>query len=290
MDFDFSAFLVLLTAVTGVIWWFDAWFLAPKRRQVFAITQEKEKAQMPDQTPEPGASSDESLAHTPYQEPILVEYAKSFFPVILIVLLLRSFLVEPFRIPSGSMLPTLLVGDFILVNKYAYGVRLPVLNIKIIDVDSPERGDVVVFRYPKDPSVDYIKRVVGLPGDEIVYRDKVIYVNGVAQSQSPNGIYEDTGTNLAMSGSQRLVESLGDVKHDILHRDLPSLDGRWEVPQGHYFMMGDNRDNSSDGRRWGFVPEENLVGSAFFVWMSWNGDSNGILDKIRFSRLGNVIQ
>ena len=285
MDFDFAAFLVFLTLVTGVIWLFDGLFLAPKRHQLASGSG----GQAPGA--EQGKESDsggETQSASEYREPIIVEYAKSFFPVILIVLLLRSFLVEPFRIPSGSMLPTLLVGDFILVNKHAYGVRLPVLNIKVLEMGEPQRGDVVVFRYPDNPSIDYIKRVVGLPGDEIEYRNKIDYVNGKPQPQSPDGVYEDAGTSLSMSGANKLVESLGTVEHDILHRGIPSMDGHWKVPAGHYFMMGDNRDNSSDSRRWGFVPEANLVGEAFFVWMSWDSDKTGILDKVRFGRLGKV--
>jgi signal peptidase I len=219
------------------------------------------------------------------KEPWWIEYPKSFFPVILIVFLLRSFLVEPFKIPSGSMIPTLLVGDFILVNKYTYGIRLPVINKKIIDINEPERGDVMVFRYPDDPSVDYIKRVVGLPGDKLAYQNKRLTINGREVPLSENGDY------LLKDKIQYLklyTERLGKTEHSILldttePAALPyvkqfPLRGNCiynnngvacEIPPGHYFMMGDNRDNSSDSRVWGFVPEANIVGKAFFIWFNF---------------------
>jgi len=200
--------------------------------------------------------------------------------------LLRSFLVEPFRIPSGSMMPTLLVGDFILVNKYAYGIRLPVLNRKVVDLGEPQRGDVVVFRFPKDPRVDYIKRVVGVPGDHVVYRNKTLFINGKQVPQIPQGSYIGTGSGLSMSGAELRREALGDVKHDILV--VPRVSGvetDTVVPAGHYFVMGDNRDNSNDSRYWGFVPDENLVGRAFMIWMNWDSAASGV----GWERIGDSI-
>jgi signal peptidase I len=282
MSFDFPTFLVAATALTGGIWLADALFFAPKRRRLSAAA---------------ASGSLEAAAETPargYKEPVLVEYARSFFPVILIVLLLRSFIVEPFRIPSGSMMPTLLVGDFILVNKFAYGLRLPVVNSKFLDLGEPQRGDVVVFRFPRDESVDYIKRVIGVPGDQVYYRNKTIYINGAPVEQIPVGDYVDE--NGRMTGLVEAVEALGGKDHDILINprtgDFPRscgvlARGPITVPDGMYFVMGDNRDNSNDGRCWGFVPEENLVGKAFVIWMSWNGSRDGF--PINFGRIGDVI-
>ncbi len=261
MDFDFSFFLVLATFLTGLVW------------GGYALTLRLQAAAAP----------------PPEKEPLLVEYARSFFPIVLIVLLLRSFLVEPFRIPSGSMMPTLLIGDFILVNKYTYGVRLPVINTKIVEMGKPERGDIVVFRFPKDPTVDYIKRIVGLPGDRVAYYHKQIYLNGAPVKQTPLGDYEGAGQTDNPWGAETLVsEDLGSVTHDILvHKGEPSAkEGEFTVPEGHYFVMGDNRDNSNDSRFWGAVPESNLVGRAFFIWMSWDSGKPGIA----FNRLGTVLK
>ncbi|MGH8480885.1 MAG: signal peptidase I, partial [Nevskiaceae bacterium] len=194
-------------------------------------------------------------------------FCRSFFPVILLVLLLRSFLAEPFRIPSGSMRPTLLEGDFILVNKYTYGLRDPVFNLKFLGLGAPQRGDVVVFRYPLDPTKDFIKRVIGLPGDRVAYRNKQLTVNGEAMPQSADGVYTAGGPIPVL---YRFEEEIGPVQHRILVNPArPAEDFEFEVPEGHYFMMGDNRDGSDDSRRWGTVPERNLVGKAFFIWMSW---------------------
>ena len=215
-------------------------------------------------------------------EPVLVEYARSFFPVLLVVLLLRSFVVEPFRIPSGSMMPTLLVGDFILVNKFHYGLRLPVINTQVTDGEAPQRGDVIVFRYPKQPEVNYIKRIVGLPGDRIEYRNKTIYINGERQPQEMLGFYGLHGGN-AVSIKE---ENLDGMLHDILiEHGRVSGDDVFTVPEGEYFVMGDNRDNSNDSRRWGTVPAENLVGKAFFIWLNWNFASG----EHDFSRIGDNI-
>ena len=205
----------------------------------------------------------------------------------LAVLLLRSFLVEPFRIPSNSMMPTLLTGDFILVNKFSYGIRLPVLNNKIVEMGEPERGDVVVFRYPKDPSVDYIKRIVGLPGDKVGYYNKIVYINGEPIGQVPAGVYIGVGSGISMSGASERQEQLGDVIHDILVMPrTPGLEGEYLVGEDEYFVMGDNRDNSNDSRYWGPVPESNLVGKAFRVWMNWDGANGGV----DWDRIGMKIQ
>lgn len=271
MNFDFPMILVSATFVTGIIWALDAALWAPKRKQAAAALE---------------SGGDPGAVAAAIKEPAVVEYAKSFFPVILIVLLLRSFLVEPFRIPSGSMMPTLLVGDFILVNKYDYGIRLPVLNSKILDLGDPQRGDVVVFRFPKDPGVDYIKRVVGVPGDHVVYKNKTLVINGRQVAQVPAGVYIGTGSGLSSSGAELRREVLGDVTHDILvEPHVHGVEADVIVPEGHYFVMGDNRDNSNDSRYWGFVPDENLVGKAFMIWMNWDKAAGGV----SWDRIGNSI-
>ncbi|MGB5735394.1 MAG: signal peptidase I [Thiohalocapsa sp.] len=286
MSFDFPTFLVAATAVTGGIWLLDALLFAPKRRRL---------AQQVATASADGQGS--VAAATGYREPILVEYSRSFFPVILAVLVLRSFIVEPFRIPSGSMMPTLLVGDFILVNKFSYGLRWPVLNSKFLALGEPERGDVVVFRFPQNEAIDYIKRVVGVPGDQIYYRNKTLYVNGEPMRQIALPPYVGEGSGKGHTGALRAVEDIDGVEHDILinprARDLPGgcdvlASGPIVVPEGSYFVMGDNRDNSNDSRCWGFVPEQNLVGKAFAIWMNWDGQRDGF--PIAFDRIGDVIE
>ena len=218
----------------------------------------------------------------------LVDYGRSLFPVILIVFVLRSFIVEPFRIPSGSMLPTLHLGDFILVNKAAYGLRLPIVYNKILPTGAPERGDVMVFRFPEDPKTNFIKRVVGLPGDRVRVEGRKLYING--QQVEQKMVDQNHQTNDIRGGylSNRFVESLDAAQYDILTRKRGrgsrGFDG--VVPEGHYFVLGDNRDNSRDSRYWGFVPEENLVGEAFFIWFAWDVVNGGGVD---WGRIGNTI-
>lgn len=268
MNIDFSLVLVLLVGSSGLLCLYDA-VLAGRLRRAAGTSLPA------------GARVEEGKTS------VIVEYARSLFPIFLIVLLLRSFLVEPFRIPSGSMMPTLLIGDFILVNKYAYGLRLPVLNNKVISVGAPGRGDVVVFRYPEDPSTPYIKRVVGLPGDRIAYYDKTLWINGKRVSQKPVGEYRGVGAGEPMSGADLLDEALNGAEHPILiERGYPSIEVDTMVPTGHYFVMGDNRDNSKDSRYWGTVPDDHLIGRAFMIWMNWDSKNGGI----GWRRLGNFIE
>jgi len=247
VHFDFEFLLVIATALTGLIWLVDALLFARSRQQ---------------------AATSKTLP-----DPILIEYSKSFFPVLLAVMVLRSFLYEPFRIPSGSMMPTLLVGDFILVNKYDYGVRLPVIHNKISEGEKPKRGDVAVFRYPEDESLDYIKRIIGLPGDHIKYYNRRLTVNGRPMSIACDVFVE----NFDQSGYTVMTNP--DVR--------VSFDGEIFVPEGEYFVMGDNRDHSNDSRFWGFVPEENLVGKAVMIWMHWDWREGG--SGLQLSRIGTRI-
>ena len=221
-------------------------------------------------------------------KPLLVEYARALFPVVLVVFLLRSFVIEPFRIPSGSMLPSLHIGDFILVNKFSYGIRLPIINRKIIAVGGPERGDVMVFRYPRDPKLNFVKRVVGLPGDVIGYQDKQLFVNGEQVSRVADGEFHFRQLALRGQSADRYLETIDDATHAIIiDRDLGGRDMRVSVPPGNYFVMGDNRDHSNDSRYWRFVPEDHVVGRAFFIWFSWKGLSEG---GVQWSRIGNAIR
>ena len=215
----------------------------------------------------------------------IIEYARSFFPILLLVLLLRSFLAEPFRIPSGSEKPDLLIGDFILTNKFAYGIRLPVFHNKIIPVGEPKRSDVVVFLWPRDTSTYFIKRVIGLPGDVITYKNKLLTINGCPASQKLLGerIDQEGGKNVSVLLKE---ENLSGVKHLIYLKPDQSMDDfSVTVPPGNYFMMGDNRDNSYDSRYWGFVPEKDLIGKAFWIFFSWDGIHN----RVRWHRIGSLI-
>lgn len=273
---DLAAILVVCIIVSMLFWLYDIIFLLGARKAL------KERM-----TSEVRTDAEIAEATRP---PFLVDLARSLLPIFIIVLILRSFLVEPFRIPSGSMMPTLLVGDFILVNKFTYGIRLPVLNTKIIPISEPKRGDVVVFRYPENPTIPYIKRVVGLPGDHIVYHNstKVVYINGEPIPQKFLGSYQGVGEGSGMTGADEKIENLTGVEHSILmysnrifSADTPYMD--ITVPPGHYFVLGDNRDNSRDSRFWGTVPEENLIGKAFLIWMSWDRG-------VHWERIGRSIQ
>jgi len=266
MILDFSFYLFLAVVFTGAVWLVDKLVFEKKRNQVVQTASEIHQGV-------------EISGKT--KEPVLVEYSKSFFPVLLIVFLLRGFIVEPFRIPSGSMLPSLYIGDFILVNKFAYGIKLPIINKTMVELDHPERGDIVVFRYPRDPNLDYIKRIIGLPGDHIAYYNKVLYINGKPVEREFVGPYSGPGQTYA----NEYIEKLDNSEHSILL--LPArpnnLQGEYIVPEGTYFVMGDNRDNSNDSRVWGPVPEKNLLGKAFMIWMHYS-------DEWHLERIGNFIK
>ena len=286
---NFSLLLFVLTVVTCAYWLAERLHFAP-RRAAAAASLEREDAARRTRLARQGITKvDDTLdaaRGTLLAQPWWLDWTAGLFPVILVVFLLRSFLFEPFKIPSGSMIPTLLVGDLILVNKYDYGLRLPVINKKIIPVGDPKRGDVMVFRYPIDPSVDYIKRVVGVPGDEVAYLNKRLTING---QPVPETLQSDFYDDESLRYMQQLQEDLGGVTHNILNdkarppgvmpfESFPlkencrySAEGvTCKVPPGQYFMMGDNRDNSQDSRYWGFVPDENIVGKAFLVWMNFS--------------------
>ncbi len=261
MDIDFSVVLVSLVAVCGALWLVDIALFQKPRLELIAEFKRGKGAKLSEGELE---KSLEELA----REPVLIEYAKSFFPVLLIVLVLRSFLLEPFQIPTGSMIPTLEVGDFILVNKYAYGVRLPVIGTKILDVDDPQRGEIMVFIPPHENKY-YVKRVIGLPGDTVRYENKTLYING---EEVPKQYVENIliDTNLGGLPGSLYSETIGGVEHAAQFIDgagSRSPRTTWVVPNGHYFMMGDNRDNSLDSREWGTVSETEIVGKAIAVWM-----------------------
>lgn len=284
---NFALILFVLTVLTGIVWFLDVFYLARQRRaraNAALAEFDARNARLTSEGIKADTSGRAALEASFLRQPTWIEYSGSFFPVIAMVFFLRSFLFEPFKIPSSSMVPTLHIGDLILVNKFTYGVRLPVINKKIIDVNDPQRGDVMVFKYPKDVSLDYIKRVIGIPGDKITYENKRLTVNGkeLSYTRLPDYLDEER-----LSYFQQYQEVLNGVEHRILitekappgvsnpdnfpGRDLCtySLDGfSCTVPAGQYFMMGDNRDNSLDSRYWGFVPEQNIVGKAFFVWMN----------------------
>ena len=285
---NFSLLLFIMTMVTLAYWLAERFHFRPSREAAAAALEAQDAARRQELGRMGIAQVDGDVAQAKHRllaQPWWLDWTAGLFPVILIVFLLRSFLFEPFKIPSGSMIPTLLVGDLILVNKFHYGVRLPVINKKIIANHEPQRGDVMVFRYPRDTSVDYIKRVVGLPGDEVAYVNKRLTVNGKPMpAQALSDYYDEDSLRFY----QQLQENLSGVEHRILNdKDHASVarpedvfpfrdncrynaDGVvCKVPPGHYFMMGDNRDNSLDSRFWGFVPDENIVGRAFFIWMNF---------------------
>ena len=300
----FSLLLIGATLLTGLVWLLDRFVLLPwRQRRVLKAESATGKA------------LDAGTIETLMREPGWVEQCKGVFPVIAAVLVLRSFLFEPFQIPSGSMMPTLLVGDFILVQKFAYGVKEPLNNSTLLETGHPKRGDVVVFKYPEEPTVDYIKRVVGLPGDRIIYRNKQLFIQpACAAAQDCPAIAKVEQTFLS-SGDfiqggvplERYQEQLGNVSHRILknpqqpdyvpmyfHQPGNEAD-EWVVPEGHYFAMGDNRDNSKDSRFWGFVPERNLVGKAVFIWISFEFERDPgspipgwIPSGVRFNRIGGI--
>lgn len=284
---NFALVLFLLTIATGLVWTLDRVYLAPQRRKSVEVELaefDARNARLSEGGIKPDLTGRAALEDKLDHQPTWIAYTGSFFPVIAAVFLFRSFMFEPFKIPSSSMVPTLQIGDLILVNKFTYGIRLPIVNKKIIQINNPARGDVMVFKFPKDPSLDYIKRVVGVPGDKIVYKNKRLSVNGqeLAYVKLPDYLDEE---RLSYYGHYK--ENLTGVAHEILNDDrspayVPSPDAfpqhelcsynlegfACTVPSGQYFMMGDNRDNSLDSRYWGFVPDKNIVGKAFFVWMN----------------------
>jgi signal peptidase I len=267
---DFEFILLILTVVTGVLWLADV-LLFSRLRQQPAVSKAR-------------------------KEPLLIEYSKAFFPVLIAVLMLRSFLFEPFRIPSGSMMPTLLVGDFILVNKFTYGLRFPVWHNRITEGNKPKRGDVIVFRYPQDETQDYIKRVIGLPGDHVRYYNRRLTINNKPIEIEEDRVYEGLGdlNNMKSAGGcdrvdakcQVYMEEIDQSKHTVMTNSDSSfgVSGEIFVPEGHYFVMGDNRDHSNDSRVWGFVPEANLVGKAIRIWMHYDVRTNGT--GLDLSRVG----
>ena len=273
IHFDFEFLLLILTAVTGALWLADVLLFARLRQQPAGSKTKK--------------------------EPLLIEYSRAFFPVLIAVLVLRAFLFEPFRIPSGSMMPTLLVGDFILVNKFTYGLRFPVWHNRITEGNKPKRGDVIVFRYPQDETQDYIKRVIGLPGDHVRYYNRRLTINDKPLETDLDRVYQGLGDLNKMqnaSGCDRInakcqvyIEEIDQSKHTIMTNPNTSfgVSGEIFVPEGHYFVMGDNRDHSNDSRVWGFVPEENLVGKAVRIWMHWDWRKDGT--GLDLSRVGRKI-
>ena len=285
---NFSLLLFLASVVTGIYWVAERLYFLPQRRRAAAALDAATAARREDLAKMGITQVDDNTREAKARlimQPWWLDWTAGLFPVIVIVFLLRSFLFEPFKIPSGSMIPTLLINDLILVNKFHYGVRLPVVNIKVIDNQSPQRGDVMVFRYPPKPSLDYIKRVVGLPGDEVAYLNKKLTINGKPLPKKPLPDFFDEDV---LRYAKQFEETNGERTYRLLNdddrpafvagaEDFPfkqncrySSEGVvCKVPEGHYFMMGDNRDNSLDSRYWGFVPEKNIVGKAFFIWMNF---------------------
>jgi signal peptidase I len=287
---NFALILFVLVILTGVAWVADKLVFMPQRRRAAdaAVAEfDRQQSRIGERFADENAAQTRArLRDDKLRQPWWLEYSASFFPVILVVFVVRSFVVEPFKIPSGSMVPTLLVGDFILVNKFDYGIRLPITNTKITEGRALQRGDVVVFRYPKDESVDYIKRVIGLPGDTVAYQDKQLTINGkpVPETALPDYLDEER-----LGYAKQFEEDLDGRKNAILnnpavppfivgaedypYRDNCTYNARGvicKVPPGNYFMMGDNRDNSADSRYWGFAPDKNIVGRAFFIWMNFS--------------------
>ncbi|WP_045860500.1 signal peptidase I [Teredinibacter purpureus] len=287
MDINLPLILMLAVAGTGMVWLYDIVMLKKSRRAAIANVD----ARFPHLT-DAQKEKDEGYVKAYMAvaaEPSVVEFSKSFFPVLFLVFFLRSFIIEPFQIPSESMVPTLEVGDFIAVNKFAYGVRMPVFRNKIIPVSDPKRGDVMVF-FPPHRSQYFIKRVIGLPGDKIRYTNNVLYINGVEAEQTLvlRETIESVDFCSARGGSYLITdENIDGETHRMRKCTIPgrlSVNGSWDVPQGHYLMIGDNRDNSSDGRDWGFVPEDRIVGKAFAIWMHWDK----FLSLPSFSRTGSI--
>ncbi|EKE84806.1 signal peptidase I [Idiomarina xiamenensis] len=302
----FSVILTLVTILTGVMWLYDARVLKPKRQARIASVEEKS-----------GSTLSEEQRQQVAPQPTAFEYAQSIFPVIAAVLIFRSFLYEPFQIPSGSMMPTLLRGDFILVEKFSYDIKDPLFRSTLVNTEGPQRGDIAVFKYPPNPQLDYIKRVVGLPGDRIIYRNKNLYITPACDKADSTRCppmqvmaMEFEQESPYFDGPQPYQayrEKLGEVSHQVLinprrpsdyaryFRQPGTQNDEFIVPEGHYFMMGDNRDNSQDSRYWGFVPEENLVGRAVFIWMSFDMDRSAdswlpqwLPTGVRWSRLGTI--
>lgn len=258
MIFNFTFYLTLAVLLTGIIALLDVLLWAKKRRY---------------------------KGGKPF---IIIDYSRAFFPVLLFVLIVRSFLIQPYRVPTGSLEPTILPGDFIAVSQFQYGLRLPVFNKKIISISEPKRGDIALFRWPPNPKIVFVKRVIGLPGDHIVYKNKVLYINGKKANQKYIGVGYDFGH--APDDKRRVLvyqENLNGVKHDIFIQPVGGevQDYNITVPPGNYFMMGDNRDNSGDSRQWGFVPEGNLIGEAFGIWMSWDP----VHHHVRWARIGKGV-
>lgn len=278
MDIDFPLVLVVLVFSSGLIWLVDSLLFARARTQGQDILKDKYREWQIDGSEDATAFNAECVAIA--REPVVVEYAKSFFPVLFFVFVLRSFLVEPFQIPSSSMVPTLQVGDYILVNKYTYGIRLPVLRTKVLALNEPERGDVMVFFPPHMKKTYFIKRVIGLPGDTVAYRNKQLTINGKPAEQRLLAALPPSAPSYHL-----LEENLAGVEHQVqteLRRNVDDFAIR--VQPGHYFMMGDNRDNSSDSRVWGQVPEKDIVGEAFAIWMHWDS----LFSLPSFKRVGAI--
>jgi signal peptidase I len=288
LEGNFALLLFMATVVTGLYWLAERFYFLPQRRKAAAVLEVEAAKRRADLQKMGIAQVDGDIAQAKallLAQPWWLDWTAGLFPVIVAVFFMRSFLYEPFKIPSGSMVPTLQIGDLILVNKFHYGIRLPVVNKKLTDGTAPQRGDVMVFRYPPRPSLDYIKRVVGVPGDEVAYLNKRLTLNGqVVNTVSVPEFFDDE----SMRYFKQYEESLGVQKHRVLNDDdrpafVPgaeefafkenckyTVEGVvCKVPPGHYFMMGDNRDNSLDSRYWGFVPDKNIVGKAFFVWMNF---------------------